>query len=157
MPFSGVRKQEEQTTPAVLNIFGDLVSIKIASLETGNQYTVISGQTPPLGGPPLHLHISDSETFYVLDGTFIFELDGEIINATAGDTVHIQPGVKHLYQNVGSEPGTLLLVVAPGGLDEFFIELDALLRAHAEPPMPEIAELHAKYKMELLGPPMIAR
>ena len=157
MPFSGVRNQQEQTTPAVLNIFGDLVSIKVASAETGHQYTVISGQTPPLGGPPLHLHVSDSETFYVLDGTFIFELDGEIFNANVGDVVHIQPGVKHLYQNVGAEPGKLLLVVSPGGLDDFFIELDSLLNAHAEPPMPEIAALHAKFKMELLGPPMVAR
>jgi quercetin dioxygenase-like cupin family protein len=157
MPFSGVRNQQEQTTPAVLNIFGELVSIKVASAETDNQYTVIWGQSPPLGGPPLHLHVSDSETFYVLEGTYIFELDGEIFNANVGDVVHIQPGVKHLYQNVGAEPGKLLLVVSPGGLDDFFIELDSLLNAHAEPPMPEIAALHAKFKMELLGPPMVAR
>lgn len=157
MPFSGVRKPEEQTTPEILNIFGDLVSIKVSGFETGNQYTVLHGQTPPMGGPPLHVHISDSETFHVLEGTFIFELDGEIVNAVEGDVVHIQPGVKHLYQNVGSEPGRLLLVVAPGGLDDFFVELDALLKAHSEPPMQEIAMLHAKYKMELLGPPMVAR
>jgi quercetin dioxygenase-like cupin family protein len=157
MSFSGVRGLDDQTTPAVLNIFGDLVSIKVAGTETGDQYTVISGQTPPLGGPPLHVHLSDSETFYVVEGTFLFELDGVIHHANTGDVVHIQPGVKHLYQNIGTEPGKLLLVVAPAGLDEFFIELDALLRVHAEPPMPEIAGLHARFKMELLGPPMIAR
>lgn len=157
MSFLGVRKSDKQSTANVLNIFGDLVSIKVAGSDTGSQYTVITGQTPPMGGPPLHLHISDSETFYVIDGTFLFELDGEALHATTGDVVHIPAGVKHLYQNVGTEPGHLLLVVAPAGLDEFFIELDSLLKAHTEPPMPEIAALHARFDMELLGPPMAAR
>jgi quercetin dioxygenase-like cupin family protein len=154
MSNSGIRRAGEQTTPEVLNIFGDLVSIKVQGSETGN---VLCGETPVQGGPPLHTHVSDLETFYVLDGKFLFELDGEEVIAQTGDVVHIHPGVKHLYQNIGTEPGRLLLVVAPAGLDQFFIELDALLRAHAEPPMPEIAALHAKYKMELLGPPKAAR
>jgi quercetin dioxygenase-like cupin family protein len=157
MSFSGIMRQGQQTTPTVLNIFGDLVSIKVAGSDTGEQYTVICGQTPRLGGPPLHVHLTDAETFYVIEGTFVFELDGETIHANTGDMIHIPPGVKHLYQNTGTEPGRLLLVVAPAGLDEFFIELDALLKAHAEPPQPEIAALHAKYRMELLGPPMAAR
>lgn len=157
MVHAEVRRQGEQTTPHVLDIFGDLVSIRVAGSETGNQYAVITGETPPQGGPPLHVHLTDAETFYVLEGTFLFELDGETVQAGAGDVVHIPPGVKHLYQNIGSEFGKLLLVVAPAGLDDFFIELDALLKSSAEPPMPKIAELHAKYKMELLGPPMAAR
>jgi quercetin dioxygenase-like cupin family protein len=157
MALSGLRKHDNQTTSTVLNIFGDLVSIKVAGNETQGQYTVICGETPPLGGPPLHLHTTDAETFYIVEGTFLFELDGEVIHATSGDIVHIQPGVKHLYQNTGADFGKLLLVVAPAGLDEFFIELDSLLKAHAEPPMPEIAALHAKFNMELLGPPMVAR
>lgn len=157
MPHQGLRRNGEQTTPSVLNIFGDLVSIRVAGAETDNQYTVIASQTPPLGGPPLHVHISDAETFYVIEGTFLFELDGEVVHAQAGDVVQVDPGVKHLYQNVGAEPGQLLLVVCPAGLDEFFIKLDALLKESEHPPMPEIAELHAQYKMELHGPPMAAR
>lgn len=157
MISSPIRPSGEQVTPNVLDIFGDLVSIKVSGDETGNRYTVMTSTTPPLGGPPLHTHVSDFETFYIVDGTFLFELDGEEVHANTGDVVQIPPGVRHLYQNIGAEPGRMLLVVAPAGLDEFFIELDALLRAHAEPPMAEIGALHAKYKMELLGPPRAAR
>jgi len=139
-----------------LNIFGDTVTIKVAGADTGGRYTVIHGVTPPLGGPPLHLHHEDWETFFVLSGRFAFLLDGERIEAEKGDTIHIPPGVVHQYQNIAAEPSEVLLFVEPAGLDEFFVELDALLKSSAEPDMGAIAALHARYKMELLGPPMAA-
>lgn len=140
----------------VLNIFGDLVTIKVSGAQTDGKVTVIHGETPPKGGPPLHTHVSDSETFYVVEGEFLFVLDGEKITASAGSTVFIPAGVVHQYQNVGEEFGKLLLVVEPAGLDEFFVELDALLKESEEPNMPAIAALHEKYRMELLGPPLAA-
>lgn len=140
----------------VLNIFGDLVTIKVAGAQTDGKVTVIHGETPPKGGPPLHTHVSDSETFYVVEGEFLFVLDGEKIIASAGSTVFIPAGVVHQYQNVGEDFGKLLLVVEPAGLDEFFIELDALLKESEQPNMPAIAALHEKYRMELLGPPLAA-
>lgn len=141
----------------VLDIFGDQVRIKVSSNETGGAWTVLTSHTPPKGGPPLHSHVVDDEAFYILRGTFAFELDGELKHAVAGDTVYIPAGVRHLYQNVGEETGELLLVVVPGGLDAFFVELDALLRQPGTPDMEAIARLHEAYRMELLGPPMSAR
>lgn len=140
----------------VLNIFGDLVTIKVSGEQTGGKLTVIHGETPPKGGPPLHSHLTDSETFFVLEGEFLFVLDGDRITASAGSTVFIPAGVVHQYQNIGEAFGKLLLVVEPAGLDEFFIELDALLKASEEPNMPAIAALHEKYRMALLGPPLAA-
>lgn len=154
-PF--VRPPAAGSTPEVLQIFTDQVTIKLSSAETGGTYPMLTGLTPPHGGPPLHKHLSDSETFYVLSGEFVFELDGVIHQAGPGSTVHIPAGVTHLYQCVSEEPGEVLLVVQPGGLDDFFIELDALLKAHSEPPMPAIAALHEKFGMELMGPPLAAR
>ena len=141
----------------VLDIFGDQVRIKVRSADTSGSFALITSHTPPNGGPPLHTHISDDEAFYVLSGTFVFELDDQQVHAVAGDTVFIPAGVKHLYQNTGTETGELLLVVMPGGLDDFFVELDALLRLPGAPDMGAIAQLHATYKMELLGPPLAAR
>lgn len=141
----------------VYNIFGDLVSIKVSGADTGGKYTVMEGVTPPKGGPPLHSHNSDHESFLVLEGRFLFVLNDEEVVAEAGDTVHIPPGVVHQYQNIGDTPGRLSLVVEPAGLDEFFGELDAILKASPEPDMPAIAALHGKYRMELLGPPVAAR
>lgn len=153
-PF--VLKPDETRRP-VFNIFGDQVSVTVAGTDTGGKYSVMVGVTPPQGGPPLHTHVSDYETFMVLEGKFLFVLNDEEVIAEAGQTVHIPPGVVHQYQNIGDAPGKLLLVVEPAGLDEFFEELDGILKVPGEPNMPAIAELHARYRMELLGPPLSAR
>jgi quercetin dioxygenase-like cupin family protein len=152
-----VRGASEGETPEPFNIFGDQVLVKVPGSAAQGKYTVLTGETPPMGGPPLHRHLSDHETFYVLEGDFVFELDGVLVDAGPGSTVHIPPGVVHLYQNRGETPGRLLLVVEPAGLDEFFQELHDLLQAHAMPPMEELAGLHARHRMELLGPPLAAR
>lgn len=140
----------------ILNIFGDLVTIKVASQQTNGKLTVIHSETPPNGGPPLHAHLSDSETFFVLEGEFLFVLNDETVVVSAGSTVFIPAGTRHQYQNVGGEPGKLLIILEPAGLDAFFIELDVLLKQSAEPDMPAVAALHAKFGMELLGPPLAA-
>lgn len=140
-----------------LDIAGDIVSIKVAGKDTDGRYTVMTGWTPPQGGPPLHVHLTDAETFYVLEGTFMFELDGVAHIAETGATVQIPAGVPHLYQNVGDTPGRTVLIVEPAGLDDFFIEFAVLLKTPGGPPMDQVAALHSKFKMELLGPPAASR
>lgn len=137
-----------------LSIFTDTVTVRVQGDDTGGRYTVMHGWTPPQGGPPLHRHHRDAETFQVLSSRFAFMLDGQRVEAGPGDTIHIPAGVVHQYQNIGPEPGEVLLVVEPAGLDRFFVELDALLREPGPPDMRRIAELHERYGMDLLGPPM---
>jgi len=150
-----VAKGETPKGPT-LNIFGDLVTILISGQDTGGKYTFLHGVTPPKGGPPLHVHLEDSEVFHVLSGQFVFVLNGERQEAAEGSTVFIPAGVSHQYQNVGETPGGLLLFVEPAGLDDFFVELDALLKAGGAEDMGAIAQLHAKYRMDLQGPPLSA-
>lgn len=144
-------------TKSPLNIFGNLVTIQVSGADSKGTLAVMHDVTPPNGGPPLHRHHSDSEAFYVLEGTFLFELDGAEHVRQAGESLNILPGVAHLYQNTGTTPGKMIIVTTPAGLDEFFVELDALLKSSAEPDMGAVAGLHAKYGMELLGPPRAAR
>ncbi|MFZ4507802.1 MAG: cupin domain-containing protein [Fimbriimonas sp.] len=140
-----------------LNIFGNTVTVQVSGADSGGKLAVVHDVTPPLGGPPLHKHLTDTEAFYVLEGSFVFELDGVLRTLGVGESITILPGVVHLYQNVGELPGRMLIVTTPAGLDEFFVELDELLKSSAEPDMPAIAALHGRFGMELLGPPLVAR
>lgn len=142
-----------------LQIFGDVVTIKVSSADTDRKFTVVHCFTPPKSGPPLHRHLKDGEWFYIESGRFLFVHDGERSEHGPGETLYVAPGVAHQYQNIGDTPGVLIVVVSPGGLDEFFIELDALLKDPAtfvggSPDMAALAALHAKYEMEFLGPPL---
>ena len=148
---------ENSTNDVVLDIFGDQVTIQVSGDHSDKCLTVIHSVTPPAGGPPLHLHLSETEVFFVIEGSFLFVLDEEPVQVETGGTVFIPPRTRHQYQNVGETPGKLLIILTPAGLDQFFVELDALLKEQSVPDMPAIAALHAKFGMELLGPPLSTR
>ena len=75
------------------------------------------------GGPPLHIHRTEDEFFYVLSGEFNFQLGDCIKHAPAGSFVFIPQDVVHTFQHVGPEPGVLLGSVHPGGFEGLFQDL----------------------------------
>ncbi len=74
----------------------------------------------PKAGPPLHVHPHASETYYVLEGTFEFFVDGAFALRRAGGTAFIPAGTLHTFRNVGAAPGRLLVVAAPSGTTGHF-------------------------------------
>jgi quercetin dioxygenase-like cupin family protein len=140
-----------------LFVVGNEVTVKIASRDTGGAFAVVEDVSPPQAGPPLHLHYDQDEWWYVLEGEYLFEVDGQQIKATTGATVFASRGTRHTFQNVGQKPGRMLVTVVPGGLDVFFGELSAMFPAGAVLDMEKIAVLFRKHKLELLGPPIGSR
>jgi len=139
------------------DIFGDQLWIKLSHGDTGGSYAIIEDVTPPQGGPPLHRHSREDESFYVLEGDFVFEVDGERIAAGPGSTVFAPRGTAHTFQNVGARPGRMLLIVQPAGLDVFFDEVAQAVAGAARPDVALVVPLFQKYGLELLGPPLAAR
>jgi quercetin dioxygenase-like cupin family protein len=136
------------------DIYGELLTFKVTSAETGGRFSVMELRAQPGGGPPLHTHPS-SETCYILDGAFAFTgLAGEepyTIRATAGDTVFIPGGVPHTYKCVGDTPGRTIGVLAPGEeMERFFAEAGVRVTEHpaadadrlAIPAMIAVAQKH---------------
>jgi mannose-6-phosphate isomerase-like protein (cupin superfamily) len=70
------------------------------------------------GGPEAHVHASEDDSFYVLDGELTFELDEGDVPAPAGTFVLVPPGVRHTFRNDGAEPARFVNVHAPAGFDE---------------------------------------
>lgn len=79
---------------------------------------------PPAGdGAPLHMHAQESESFFVLAGTYRIECGDETFQAVAHDFVYLPAGVPHAWC-VGSETqGTKLILAVPGGIESFFADL----------------------------------
>ena len=65
---------------------------------------------------PPHKHVTHSESVYVIEGTGIFELNGEKINIGPGHYVKIPQGVVHSVTVTSEIPMKVLSVQAP----EFF-------------------------------------
>jgi mannose-6-phosphate isomerase-like protein (cupin superfamily) len=62
---------------------------------------------------PLHLHRSEDEAWYVLEGRLGFLLDGEAIEAPAGRAVIAKAGTSHAYWNAGDGRARYVVVMGP--------------------------------------------
>ncbi len=147
----------ETRTPSPLNIFGIPMWIKLSGEDTDGDYAIMEDHTPPQQGPPLHRHLREDESFYVIEGQYLFEVDGEQIHAGPGSAVYAPQGTAHRFQNTGLTPGKLLVIVQPAGLDSFFVDIDAATKGAREPDLDVVVPIFEKHGLELLGPPLPPR
>ena len=124
---------------------GDLYTFLVTGAESGGAYFAMEAVVPPGGGPPLHVHRNENETFYVLDGHCTFHLGGRIVVAGPGDFVNIPIGTRHLFRNDSSEPVRMILTFTPSGIEKFFEETLEPAMDPTQAPPDNIAEVGARY------------
>lgn len=65
-----------------------IVDFKIMAKDTEQDLTILEVKGSQANhGTPLHIHHSQDETFYVLEGEFYFQLDKEKYRLKTGDTI----------------------------------------------------------------------
>ena len=151
-----IRKPDEGS---LLAIVGDLYRFLATGDETDGKYAMWEAIVPPGGGPPLHVHSREVESFYILDGEITFTVGGERIVATRGMFAHMPIGSVHGFKNESSATARMIISVAPAGLERMFQELSQPVPAGtttAPPPTDaEIEKLLAiapRYGVELKLP-----
>ena len=60
----------------------------------------------------LHVHYSDDEAWYILEGTLTFRFSDRTITAPAGTTVFVPAGVPHTYYKAAG-PTRYLIIMTP--------------------------------------------
>lgn len=101
---------------------GDHYTFLVTGAESGGAYFAMEALVPPGGGPPLHIHRREDETFYLLEGAIEFRLGDEAITAGPGDFVNVPRGTVHNFRNTGSETARMVLTFTPAGIERFFEE-----------------------------------
>jgi quercetin dioxygenase-like cupin family protein len=134
-----------------------MATFKATSEDTGGAYTITEETWPPQVGPPPHIHHTQEETFYILEGEMEFVTDGITTRATTGSLVRIPRGVLREYSNVGPEPARVLVLFAPGGFEGFFEEVGEPVTSSSAPPegppdVERLVAIAAKYGSEI--PPL---
>ena len=104
----------------VLRAFGEEVIILLDGEQTGGRQTMWLETTPPEGGPPLHFHINDDETFHVLEGQVAFFQNSKWSEVGPGGSAFVPRGQMHTFKNVGEGNSRMLLSTSPAGFDVFF-------------------------------------
>jgi mannose-6-phosphate isomerase-like protein (cupin superfamily) len=102
---------------------GQHVTLKLTAADTGGKHSLCEVRSDPGTGVPPHFHHREDEMFYVLHGTYAFQLGDDTVTAEAGTFVHVPKGTLHGFRNVGTTPGMLLDCHTPGGFEQFFEDI----------------------------------
>jgi mannose-6-phosphate isomerase-like protein (cupin superfamily) len=133
-------------------------SLQSASEDCGGACSIFELGSPPRYGPPRHIHHREDEWYYALSGDFLFEVAGEQHHLPTGGSIWLPRDIPHCWANEGAIDGKLILMCQPGGFEKFFDEAAQGPPLDSQDPaaMQKLHALHAKYGMELLGPPLFA-
>ncbi len=127
------------------------MTIRIHGRDTGGTVSVVESHDVTGGGPPLHIHRSEDETFQVLEGEYEWTVADKTFVAEKGATIFAPRGVPHTYRYLGQTPGRLMCIITPAGFEGFFEEIGAL-SSEKQQDIPRVIEIAAKYGLEIRPP-----
>jgi quercetin dioxygenase-like cupin family protein len=130
----------------------DHTFVKVSAEDTGGQYTLMEDNLKANFKLGLHLHRYHAETFYILEGSVDFYIDGDWMNAAPGTCIHVPPGVEHAcIMAEGCEAARMLMIYQPSGFDQFLAELGQMDDADFEDEA-KMTALNEKYDIVNIGP-----
>ena len=122
----------------------------ISGAETNGAVAVFEEIVAAGHGPPLHTHRNQTEIFHIIDGNFVFSVDGELFELGAGGSAVVPKGAIHAFRNIGEVAGRIHFELLPAGRAEESFErlLDR------DTPIEDLPAFFDEYDMDLVGPPL---
>jgi mannose-6-phosphate isomerase-like protein (cupin superfamily) len=133
---------------------GSHVTGLITGLQTQGSLAIFEQTMIPTSGVGLHINHREDEWFYVMEGAYLFEVDGQLSELGPASFVLVRRGIRHRFLCVGDKPGKMLVVCQPAGIEHAFEEA-ATLPTPIDPAA--FAAVARKYGIEMLGPPLAPR
>ena len=120
-------------------------------------FAIIETINAPGKGPPRHRH-PEAEVFRVLEGRYLYEMDGRRFYADAGDVVSIPGGAEPMDLRMPRTSRRASTSSWFPALDAaaFFTELAGAMR-NGVPDKAALNRFGAKWRVEFLGPPVARR
>ena len=136
---------------------GGLVTILLASEQSGGELAVIEDRMPRGKTTPLHVHPTFDETIYVVEGELLVHVDGAEHVVAAGGLASATRGSAHAFL-VTSEEARIVAFVTPGDVFERSLREAGDTPNENEPTPPlDIQKVKSAGErtgaMEVLGPP----
>lgn len=127
--------------------------IKVSTKDTDGQFCVYEYVGLQKVGPPLHIHLNQDEFFYIIEGSYLFQVGDERQTLKAGDTVFLPRNIPHTWLQL-TDKGKLLYLTQPAGtMEAFFSKMSSF---KTMPTQEEIGKIFAAHELRLVGPPLAA-
>jgi len=135
--------------------FGMLAVVKASADDTAGQYTLVEITAPPGLEAPLHVHYTEDEGFYVIEGNVTIVVGDETVELAAGQHAFGPRNIPHKF-TVGPNGARMIWVLTPGGFENLIKEASVSAETPTVPPPsvlpPEnIAEILRRHGNEVLA------
>lgn len=155
MAFQLFRSIADSHSDVKIPALGLDLAVRLPPDASGGDLTVIETTTAPGFGPPLHKH-GETEVFKVLEGRYLFEVDGQRFEAGTGEVISVPGGMAHAFVNLTDKPARQLVMMLPGmDAKTFFLGLGEIL-SKGKPGPGVLNEFGKPWGVEFLGPPLSA-
>jgi mannose-6-phosphate isomerase-like protein (cupin superfamily) len=102
-------------------------------------------------GPPLHVHHTFEECWFILDGQVDFTVEGEVVRGRAGSFFLVPRGTAHTFQVVGTTPARWVGIFSPARYMGLIEELGELIPPDGPPDPAAVAALFARYETDIVS------
>ncbi|MEO8242734.1 MAG: cupin domain-containing protein [bacterium] len=118
---------------------GGAQEVLATKAQTGGVFGIVTTVDPAGSGSPVVIQNNYVEMWYVLEGTYEFNVAGKIYEGGPGTFVAVDKGQPHQFTT--KTPGKMLMIYSPGGFEQFFMDWDK----QGLPMGPELGKLEASY------------
>lgn len=141
---AGVTPANEGYEGVVWNVLGQTYTLKEESEASTSWHALF----PPGTFVPPHLHTSQDEFIYMLEGRMDIDLEGVKSHALPGDLIRLPMGKPHgFFNNSGKDVRCLFWVAPSGSIRALFNKL------HNLPDPVEVMRISALHQVDFLPPP----
>ena len=89
--------------------------------ETNGKFSALECLIEPGKGAPFHTHTREEEAFLVTNGEMVFYTSENRIVAPIGTFISCPVGTKRGFRNESMHPATMIVFLAPAGMEQMFI------------------------------------
>ena len=93
--------------------FGIDFNVKASEIQPGRSAAVLEYSTKKGEEPPSHIHETEDEMFYVLEGAITFRCGSETFDLEKGGFIFLPHGIEHAYTIPNEETVRLLVISSP--------------------------------------------
>lgn len=104
------------------NTTGEKITFLRIAIKDGVEYLEGKNEVTPNGGPPMHVHYQQDESFAVISGKLGYQTMGEEKKyAGPGETILFKAGIPHKFWNAGDDILHCTGYISPPGNAVYFL------------------------------------
>jgi quercetin dioxygenase-like cupin family protein len=121
------------------------IIFKITGDQTGGAFAICEVSLESGRLIPGHLHDTEDELTYVVEGRIGVLIGEEELTADAGSWVSKPRGIPHTFWNPGPHHARTIEIITPAGFERFFRELSVIFNADGPPDVERLTTRAANY------------